>query len=509
MHQSFATQLFNAVSWTLIHSLWQGLLLAVIAGIILSSTKRSSPTFRYSLLITLLFCFTGTALITLVWQWQLNPVAAKIALADSATVAAHELSAQTNWWNVFTRFINHYQVWLVSVWVSIVLFKLVRMLVDFYYVNRLCTYGINKPEESWIIRLQQLARKTGIRKQVVMLESRLVNIPLVAGHFKPIILLPLGMLNHLSVAEAEAVLLHELAHIRRHDYLINLVQRITSIIFFFNPGVLWLSALIRIERENCCDDMAIAHTNDKLKFVEALISIKQHSLSSPALTMNFLGQKNLLLHRVNRIVYSRNKSLNLGELLFVVFSVICTTLYFISPPTTAREGAKLSSAAGHSQSADYTANFVYQMPEQQVIKPVIPNRERNSLVVNNLKKKAPANKKAVENETKEKQNITLKTEAIIAHSDQQTAIANYREYERDLANAEHDRKQAEKDRIQAELDRKAAEKDRIQAELDRKQADLDRKQAERDRAQAELDRKQAEKDREQAFRDASPVTSSN
>jgi hypothetical protein len=407
---------------------------------------------------------------------------------------------------------SQYSGWIIPAWAVIVLLKLVRMVVDFYYVNRLRTSYINEPGETWTIRLQELTRAMGIRKQVVLLESRLVNIPLVTGHFKPVILVPLGILTRLSPAEVEAFLLHELAHIRRHDYLVNLVQRVTRILFFFNPGVLWLSSLICAERENCCDDIAITYTDNKVQFVEALISVKQHSLSSPALAMNFLGQKNLLLHRVHRIVYSRNKSLNMAEFLFVVFSVVCSMLLFFSKGPTVTTKTRQYPEVHLVQSAKYlsTAIPLSKKQQQQTSMPTT----RNIYPV-----QVPANRSIAGSGTKVKQPVsgnTSMTEPVTtqyptasAEGDQETAISEFSQHVKDLANAELDRIQAEKDRLAAERDRMQAEKDRAQAELDRKQAALDRIQADKDRAQAELDRKQAEKDREQAIRDARSAAGNN
>jgi beta-lactamase regulating signal transducer with metallopeptidase domain len=516
MEQTFAGQLFNALSWTLIHSLWQGLLLAILAGAIVSTTKRSSPSLRYSLLTALLFCFIGATLVTFSWQWQMNVDATAAQWNNAPMVTAHDMAQQYNWWTSFTRFMNQNSGWIIPAWAVIVLLKLVRMLVDFYYVNRLRTTYINNPGETWTIRLQQLTRAMGIRKQVVLLESRLVNIPLVTGHFKPVILVPLGILTRLSPAEVEAFLLHELAHIRRHDYLVNLVQRVTSILFFFNPGVLWLSSLIRAERENCCDDIAITHTNNKVQFVEALISVKQQSLSSPVLAMNFLGQKNLLLHRVHRIVYSRNKSLNMPELLFVVFSVVCSMLLFIGTGPTVTTKTRHAPPVHHVQSAKYLSYAIPPSKKDQQLTSMPSYREQYPGARHISWRQVQANSSTTASGTKAKQPVSGSTSATepvtsqyptaSAAGEQETRILEESEYVKDRANAELDRIQAEKDRQSAERDRIQAEKDRAQAELDRKQADLDRIQADKDRAQAELDRKQAERDRAKSIRDARSAT---
>ena len=506
MQQSFAGKLFDTISWTLLHSLWQGLLLTIIVAAILFATKKSAPAFRYSLLTALLFCFIGAVTITFLVQWQLS---SDIETALARTITTPNIfAAQNNWWHTVTDFMNHYSTWIMAVWAAVVLMKLMRMLIDMYYVNRLRRSGISYPDESWIIHLQQLSHKVGIRKKVMLFESQLVSIPMVAGHFKPVILLPLGMLAQLSVAEVEAVLLHELAHIRRHDYMINLLQRITGILFFFNPAVLWLSALIRSERENCCDDVAITHTNNKLKFIEALISVKQHAMAAAPIAMNFLGQKNLLLHRVNRIVHNRNKSLDKGELGFVTLSIIAAALYFINVKITPPSPAPPSVVAQYILPAPPVSTS-FAEKGQPAILTTAKRGSDEPVVMTSAFKDGPVIKKI----TKQTESIATKAATQPANPTPETGT------EKSMVVSSHEAAyrtpaeqvllQAEKDRIQAALDRKQAERDRAQAELDRKQAekdriqaDKDRLQADKDRAQAVLDRKQAEKDRAQAMLDA-------
>jgi hypothetical protein len=126
-------------------------------------------------------------------------------------------------------------------------------------------------------------------------------------------LVPIGLLAALSTAEVEAILVHELAHIRRRDYLVNMLQSLLEIIFFFNPAVLWISKMIKTERENCCDDLALAQDHNKANYIRALVSCEEYKSSVPAYAMAFPGGKNTLLHRVKRMANNRNHSLNLFE----------------------------------------------------------------------------------------------------------------------------------------------------------------------------------------------------
>jgi hypothetical protein len=124
----------------------------------------------------------------------------------------------------------------------------------------------------------------------------------------------LGLLARLSAEQVEAILLHELAHIRRNDYLVNLFQCLVETLFFFNPAILWLSALIREEREYCCDDLAIEQTGSRKQYVETLISFKENVLNCPAYRPAvFPGFSSSLPARVRRIATRQNLTLTVTE----------------------------------------------------------------------------------------------------------------------------------------------------------------------------------------------------
>ena len=118
-----------------------------------------------------------------------------------------------------------------------------------------------------------LAARLGIRRPVRLLESARVQVPVVIGALRPVLLLPASALTGLAPAQVEAVLAHELAHIRRHDYPVNLLQSAAETLLFYHPGVWWLSARIRAEREHCCDDIAVRVCGDAVGYAEALTSI--------------------------------------------------------------------------------------------------------------------------------------------------------------------------------------------------------------------------------------------
>jgi len=314
----------------LTHSLWIGALMALAAGLIMILTKASGSLLRYKLLSGLLILFA----LCMGYVFY-NAIAgnAETLTADNAVVATDKTEVlklentqqQKNLFNALLSFIETHADTIVSIWFIVICFKCARLISGLRALHRLKKTNILNAGNHWIGRMNELAATIGIAKQVTLLQSSLAKIPMVLGHLKPIILFPIGILNALSPDEVEAILLHELAHIKRNDFLINLLQQFVEIFFFFNPGVLWVSSLIKNERENCCDDIAIAVTRDKRIFINALLAFQEYN-AGLAYATTFPGSKNHLLNRVKRIITNNNKTLNNMEKLILASGIIVTGL---------------------------------------------------------------------------------------------------------------------------------------------------------------------------------------
>src|SRR6185503_6590378 len=318
--------LIKALCNTLLHSLWQGVILAVIAGLIVIFTKKASAAMRYNLLTAALLLFTVGTVVTFVAQLQAQAVVAPIHLqlysdASSpvsvnptviAAAPAEQAAAISLTQRVTGYFNTHYNL-IVIIWFLIICAKSIQMGVGVYGVYHLKRSKLSPAGTFWTERLAQLTEALRIKQAVRLVESSLAKVPMVVGHLKPVILVPVGLINALSAAEVEAILLHELAHIRRRDYLINFLQSFMEIIFFFNPAVLWLSQLIRAERENCCDDIAVAQMGNRFNYMNALVNCHEYQGQTPAYGLAFAGNKGGLVTRIKRMVNNRNQSLNMFE----------------------------------------------------------------------------------------------------------------------------------------------------------------------------------------------------
>ncbi|SJZ39182.1 M56 family metallopeptidase [Sediminibacterium ginsengisoli] len=326
----FSKELTSAICWTLVHSLWQGLILALVTGVTMIATRKSEARKRYRLLVALFMVFVTVSIATFFMEWQHAtalaeqqiPAAAGYSSTDNAVIVQVVTDDNTATYNqqLISRmkdYLDNNASLIVTLWMIIFLARFVQFTGELVYVQRLKHHRVVPVSGYWRRKLALLAEKLDLGKPIRLLESGMVKVPVVMGVLKPVILLPAGLITRLPEDEIEAILLHELAHIKRIDYFVNLLQRFAETLFFFNPALLWLSSMIREERENCCDDIAVSVTNNKTHFINALISFQEYNLSNKNYAMTFPGKKNHLLNRAKRLIDSRNKTLNTTEKSFL------------------------------------------------------------------------------------------------------------------------------------------------------------------------------------------------
>ncbi|MDQ3291944.1 MAG: M48 family metalloprotease [Bacteroidota bacterium] len=323
-------RLVEALGWTILHSLWQGALIAVTLSVLMILLHRHSARVRYAVAITALFSTLGIAAITFIRTYQqvpqpetitnttpvsqpvvVNPVSKTTpALTQSGNTKSVLRGAILVNFNYY--FSKHLPV-VVLVWLLGMLTMLLKFLGGLAYVQRLKYYKTYAVGTTWNTRLANMAKSLRVSQSVRLFESALVKTPLVIGYLKPIILLPFGTLASLSPEQVEAILAHELAHIYRKDYLLNMLQALVEILFFFNPAIWWISDYVRVERENCCDDQAIEVCGNPLIYARALANLETIAVKSPRLTLAFAGKDGSLLGRIKRLVQQPNRRPTFSE----------------------------------------------------------------------------------------------------------------------------------------------------------------------------------------------------
>lgn len=322
----------------LLHSLWIGVLVALLAFIIIATTKKTPASVRYNWLVLLFVVFTVASIAIFFQELKtvglvtVNPVAGNSTVSNNGSLSngppAMEHYSGPGIFSDILVFLDKNAIAIVSFWLAVFFFKMIKIGLGLRHIHLIKKRHVHEVDEEWTLWLKQKAIELGIQKTIRFLQSELIKVPMVLGHLKPLVLIPLGLLSHLSPQQVESILIHELAHVKRSDYVVNLVQSFMEAVFFFNPSILWLSSLIRQEREKCCDDIAVQHSNRK-DYLEALMSFQiVHDKNNYAMALQ--TQKNSLLERVKRIVSRENNPLSRGELYLLIIAVMVTAFSFMA-----------------------------------------------------------------------------------------------------------------------------------------------------------------------------------
>ncbi|QHT68462.1 M48 family metalloprotease [Rhodocytophaga rosea] len=315
----------QALGWTLLHSLWQGLIAAVLLGILLLLLHRQSATIRYFVSTLTLFTFLLVTVATFVKEYSIltkttaseaTPMNYAIGFPVALTTSQPASQAETlspGFYSTFSVYFTQHLPSIVLLWALGIMVLLLRFMGGLAYSQRLKHYKIIDLPEYWQNCVKNLSERAQIRQTVRLVESALVKVPVVIGYFKPVILLPVGTILGLPSEQIEAILAHELAHISRKDYLVNIGQCLVEILFFFHPAVWWMSSRIREEREHCCDDMALALCGDSLTFAKALANLQGVHTGTASLALGFAGKGQSLLHRIQRLIGQPRRNPNFME----------------------------------------------------------------------------------------------------------------------------------------------------------------------------------------------------
>jgi bla regulator protein blaR1 len=210
---------------------------------------------------------------------------------------------------------------------SLLLIPSWRLFRNWQFVRRIKRNGLHKAGLEYRLFVQKVAAQIGIQKKVWLYVSDRVKSPVTFGYLKPIILLPVAALNHLSVAQVEAILLHELSHIKRYDYLVNLIISCIHTLLYFNPFVKLFIRNIESEREHCCDELVLQFGYDKVGYASALLTLEKAS-QQPVLAIAATG-KNHLLNRIEKIVgmEKKNKGMKFNHLAGLIAALFCILMF--------------------------------------------------------------------------------------------------------------------------------------------------------------------------------------
>ena len=327
--ETLLNNFIQAMGWSILHSLWQSALIyAILLPLQLLVFRRNAKVkyiMAYGAHLLMFICFLIT--FCSVFHWP----------EPAAQVQLHQLRTMTYitpLTAVFAAYAEAAFPYLVMFYLLGFIIQSVVVIKGYQRVQALKNAAHQEIPEHWKVLFASLVKALKIRKTVDFRLSAQVSVPLVIGFLKPVILFPVSLAAQMDVQQVEAILIHELSHIRRNDYLFNLIRTVIDTILFFNPFVWLTGKFIDIEREHACDDLVVEVTSTPLTYAHALLTLELLTdKSSPALALAASGNDQHLYQRIKRITDMKTNYINSKQKLFAITLTIATlvSLAWISP----------------------------------------------------------------------------------------------------------------------------------------------------------------------------------
>jgi TonB family protein len=289
------TPLALSISRALIHFAWQGFVVSLLLSIVLFLLRKKSANARYlAACCALAVLAVLPVATTLTFYGALQPAASSVKTLPSAAGNAGE----TTLMDAGAKWLSPLQTWTLPIWsIGVLIFSL-RLVLGYRHAFRLRRYGkvASDGVQAVVRRLQEVI---GVQRPIRVLMSSMADSPSVVGWLRPVILLPAATLLGLTPLQLEAILAHEIGHIKRYDYLVNMLQMLVETLLFYHPAVWWTSKRIRLERELCCDDLAVRLSGDALQYARALTKLEKLRTQTPSVAMASIGGP--LFYRIQRL----------------------------------------------------------------------------------------------------------------------------------------------------------------------------------------------------------------
>ena len=366
--------LTNTIGWTLVHFVWQGAGIAALLGAARHALRKSSAQARYAAAMAAMLLMLASVGATFVYLDSgdipaLAPLASQSSIAAPTAQGRSASGCATSSWR--DRMPDYFPV-LVYIWIAGVTALSIRSLGGWVVTQLWKRRNVRLAEAFWQERMARLAKRLAISRKVCLWESAIAHTPAVIGWIRPVVLLPASAISGLAPSQIEALLAHELAHIRRHDYLVNLLQTAIETLLFYHPAVWWVGRQMRAERENCCDDLAVAVCGDLLVYARALTELEKIRIATPRLAM--AANSGSLLQRVRRLLNPQRDPASSPSAIHPDWVTgVAIALCVVSIWATSRGPARLH--LDHSAQSVHVVNALYQQrsepPASQVEQRVI------------------------------------------------------------------------------------------------------------------------------------------
>jgi len=312
-----AHAMIGALGWALVHFVWQGALVGVTLWCVLALSAGRASEVRYAAACTALFAMVALPALTFarLATHAYQSVASGGLLANGGSISISADGSPVNLWALWVDRMDASMPWLMLAWCAGVLVFSLRLALGLQVVRRLRLRETHAVSDQLQQLFARLCTRLQVKQGIGLLHSARVHVPTVIGWLKPVVLLPAASLTGFSELQIEALLAHELAHIRRNDYLVSVLQSAVEALLFYHPVVWWVSGQVRRERECCCDQLAARVCGDRVAYARALSVLEEKRRLLPEMALGANG--GLLTMRIKRLLGYREENIS-GSLAWVL-----------------------------------------------------------------------------------------------------------------------------------------------------------------------------------------------
>lgn len=339
--ETLLQQFIKAFGWSILNSLWQSAIIYGILFIIMLSLPKLAAKYKHNLAFgAIILMFAGFAYNFI--NHLMHSLSSQAAAINPQNIQVYQYF--NNLPPSFSSRAEQYFPIVVVFYIIGILLQLFVIVKGYGQLSKLKKESLSVIPDSWRSIFEQVTTQLKINKTIKFHLSSIVNVPLVIGYLKPVVLFPLALVNQLDNDQVEAILIHELSHIRRNDFLLNLIKTAIETLLFYNPFVWMAGRFIHIEREHACDDLVLKITGKPLNYAHALLKLELlKDKNSPAYALAATGKTQNLYQRIKRITNMKTNYLNAKQqMAALTLGVACLfSIAWINPTEKKKETKKL------------------------------------------------------------------------------------------------------------------------------------------------------------------------
>ncbi len=327
--------IISALVWTLIHSIWQFSVISLAMSVMLKLYQKEKSSKKYQIALgSMIFSFITAVVTFCLFYFDNHGQEVTIFINDIADFSSAN-DQKNNIILSIKSWIDQYQLPVFYTWMIGVALFAIRFIMSIAYVEFLSGTATPIYCQDTYKAFRRVCLHYKVKENITIGESIYVKSPMILGFLKPIILFPIGIINQLDITETEAILAHELAHFVRKDIYVNIIQNLMEALLFYHPAIWWISANIRLERESCCDNLAIGYMGDNIHYARTLVKMQEifQNNNNPILAMNFSKQESFFSNRIKRILNMAQTRNYLKEKI-ITSIVLVAILMFITKDMT-------------------------------------------------------------------------------------------------------------------------------------------------------------------------------